>query len=283
MEDQPTHPDENPHFLPAALLAATLLHVAPQMACAQNGVTDGATYFIVARHSGKVLDVTAASTANGAVIQQWTKGGGPNQQFTFKRQADGSYRILAKHSGKCMYLPDGRSADGVEIQQYDCMDETYGYSAYQKFWVDPVGDGYVKIRTALGKVIDIAGVATNDGAKLHQWEYVGGQNQQFKLEPTSDSKGGTNTLTVIKGHNVGNVGYAEQGGGRFVRIAPRSWVERNPTGAYNFTETGRDEWSVYLRDEARKISIQLDLYRKKVSMTPDGGGKMDLYNIRETN
>ena len=75
------------HFLQAALLAATLLHVAPQMACAQSGVTDGATYFIVARHSGKVLDVTAASTANGAVIQQWTEGGGPNQQFTFKRMA----------------------------------------------------------------------------------------------------------------------------------------------------------------------------------------------------
>lgn len=180
---------------------------APPPPAPDAGVKDGGTYFIVARHSGKVLDVAGASTANGAIIQQWTEHGGQNQQFTFKRQADGTYRILAKHSGKCMYLPDGSSADGVEIQQYDCMDETYGHSAYQKFWVDPVGDGYVKIRTAMGKVIDIAGVATNDGAKLHQWEYVGGQNQQFKLERV---EGGGNEVArpTFQGSSVLNSGSA---------------------------------------------------------------------------
>jgi hypothetical protein len=35
----------------------------------------------VARHSGKCLDVTSASTANGARLIQYTCGSGGNQQF----------------------------------------------------------------------------------------------------------------------------------------------------------------------------------------------------------
>ncbi|MBC8097394.1 MAG: RICIN domain-containing protein, partial [Akkermansiaceae bacterium] len=36
---------------------------------------------IVARHSGKALDVQGASTANGAAVGQFTAGVGANQQW----------------------------------------------------------------------------------------------------------------------------------------------------------------------------------------------------------
>ena len=39
----------------------------------------GDAYRIVAKHSGKVLDVAGASPSNGANVQQWQYGGGPNQ------------------------------------------------------------------------------------------------------------------------------------------------------------------------------------------------------------
>ncbi|WP_369332899.1 RICIN domain-containing protein [Nonomuraea candida] len=37
---------------------------------------------LVARHSGKCLDVTGHSTADGARLIQYACGGGQNQQFT---------------------------------------------------------------------------------------------------------------------------------------------------------------------------------------------------------
>ena len=36
-------------------------------------------YRVSPKHSGKALDVAGASPNNGANVQQWTYGGGPNQ------------------------------------------------------------------------------------------------------------------------------------------------------------------------------------------------------------
>jgi hypothetical protein len=36
---------------------------------------------LVARHSGKCLDVSSASNADGAALVQWTCGTGANQQW----------------------------------------------------------------------------------------------------------------------------------------------------------------------------------------------------------
>ncbi|MFF3334534.1 RICIN domain-containing protein [Streptomyces sp. NPDC002888] len=41
----------------------------------------GGYYRLVARHSGKCLDVADASTANGARLIQWPCGTGANQQM----------------------------------------------------------------------------------------------------------------------------------------------------------------------------------------------------------
>ncbi|WP_374207151.1 RICIN domain-containing protein [Streptomyces sp. APSN-46.1] len=46
------------------------------------------------RHSGKVLDVTGASTADGAAIAQWADGNGANQQFRLADSADAAARRL---------------------------------------------------------------------------------------------------------------------------------------------------------------------------------------------
>jgi len=39
------------------------------------------SYELVAKHSGKCVDVTGASTAGGAVIEQWTCSGSSNQRW----------------------------------------------------------------------------------------------------------------------------------------------------------------------------------------------------------
>jgi glucosylceramidase len=46
----------------------------------------GGFYELVARSSGKCLDVPGASTANGVQLQQWSCTGASNQQFAFAPQ-----------------------------------------------------------------------------------------------------------------------------------------------------------------------------------------------------
>lgn len=41
----------------------------------------GGYYNLIARHSGKCLDVANVSTADGARLIQWSCGSGANQQF----------------------------------------------------------------------------------------------------------------------------------------------------------------------------------------------------------
>ncbi|MDO3384502.1 carbohydrate-binding protein [Gilvimarinus sp. SDUM040013] len=45
---------------------------------------------------------------------------------------------------------------------------------------------YVITNDASGKVLDVSGVSTQNGANVHQWDYAGGLNQQWLVEPLSD-------------------------------------------------------------------------------------------------
>lgn len=64
------------------------------------------------------------------------------------------------------------------------------------------------------------------------------------------------------------------------RKSGRGWIERSNSGrVFNFQETGRDDWSVYLLDRSRGVEIQLDLHTGKVRYGLAGQAKRDLYKI----
>lgn len=55
--------------------------------------------------------------------------------------------------------------------------------------------------------------------------------------------------------------------GAFIYQGGKRWVE---TGAnnrirFNFTEVGRDDWSVYIKDASRSVSVQIDLHTGKIN------------------
>lgn len=72
----------------------------------------------------RCLDVTAASTANGAQLQLYDCNGTGAQQWVL--QSDGS--IKNPQSGRCMDSPSGATANGTRLQIWDCNG-----SAAQKF------------------------------------------------------------------------------------------------------------------------------------------------------
>jgi hypothetical protein len=121
----------------------------PQNSSARNQQFDfvaaggGGGYKIVARHSGKCLDVSGWSKADGAQVFQWDCHGGANQLWDFvdigspKSCPRGpevcledvvGYLIVSKHSGKCL---DVGNADfpspprqGFGLQQWTCARDT---------------------------------------------------------------------------------------------------------------------------------------------------------------
>ncbi len=81
----------------------------------------GGTYQLAVTKSGKCIDVPGASTANGALLQQWgcTTGAAWQQ---FKLVAAGSNYLLQNvSSGKCIDVPGSSATSGVPLQQWGCV------------------------------------------------------------------------------------------------------------------------------------------------------------------
>ncbi len=144
------------------------------------------TYYIVAKHSGKFLDVRLetgnAAKANGTVIQQFQPHGGDNQKFSI--QAAYNYLIISPVSSysnstltyKCLDIPNA-VATPVGVQQYDCNN---GYN--QQFIIEATIGGFYKIKVrSSGLYLDIAGADVGNKAILQQYPSNGGDNQLFQF------------------------------------------------------------------------------------------------------
>lgn len=85
--------------------------------------------------------------------------------------------------------------------------------------------------------------------------------------------------------NVNLVVYGNRGQrfGSFMQYGPRMWVQKSETpggGMFRFRELDRDRGSVHLYDSSRNLSIQLDLFARRVmysdAATPE---KREMYEI----
>jgi subtilisin family serine protease len=136
-------------------------------------------YEVVARHSGKCLDVFDASTANGANVIQWTCVGEPNQHWQIIPIGDGYFKFIARHSNKVLALASGSLVNGLPVVQM-----TDNGTASMQWRIVDVDSGYIRIMARpSGKALDVSGGSTTDGAQVHQWDYVGAANQQWLLRP----------------------------------------------------------------------------------------------------
>ena len=85
------------------------------------------------------------------------------------------------------------------------------------------------------------------------------------------------TFEQVKGYNATVVDY---GSGRFTQVSNTTWEEtNNKRERFTFNEIRRDEWSIYLLDRSRDISIQLDLYKKEIYIFYDRPNRTKLYDV----
>lgn len=141
---------------------------------------------LTAVSSGKCVDVTGSSTANGAKLQQNTCSGANNQRFTIKDMGNAQYELVNVNSGKCLDVTDKSTSNGAVMQQWSCAG-----SSNQLWTLVSKGTGIYQVKSVLsGKCLDITGVSNANGAAIQQWSCGSGTNQQFAMS-TSTSGGGS--------------------------------------------------------------------------------------------
>jgi pectate lyase len=148
----------------------------PAQAQAQ-AVDPNGYYKLVNRFTGKVLDVAARSTANGALVQQWSDNGGANQQWRLVATDSGYYTLINRNSGLAMEVANWSTASGAQIQQW-----AGNGGAWQQWRLVDAGGGLFAVENRNSRlVLDVAGASTADGAKIQQWGYSQSAWQQWRL------------------------------------------------------------------------------------------------------
>lgn len=137
------------------------------------------TYKVTAVHSGKVLDVSGASTADGATVHQWSDSGSANQKWRLELVSIGIYRLVALHSGKCLDVSGASTADGANVQQYSCHTGNN-----QRWRIEPADGGAFRLVSInSNKCLNVSGASTVDGGNVVQWPCAGAANEKWLITP----------------------------------------------------------------------------------------------------
>ena len=153
-------------------LVASPTMTAQAFSAGSGGVTPQSyTYYrVVARHSGKCLDVAGNSHSNGDNLQQYTCNGGPNQQWRllfYLSSGGGWYEIIVASTGKCLDIEGASRADRAMAQQYTCHGGDN--QLFQLVFADS-GGYYAFVARHSGKCLDVEGDLLTDHAKV--WQYT---------------------------------------------------------------------------------------------------------------
>ncbi len=153
--------------------------LALSLASTASWSVDNGRYKLAVASTGMNMDVSGASTADGAVIVQYPSRTGLNQQFDVVALGDGSYSIRPAHSGKSLDVYQKNPNDGAELRQW-----AYSGNTNQRWHIDPVGSGLYSVTSVFsGRAIEVWQSSAAAGAALRLNTYVGGANQKWSLMP----------------------------------------------------------------------------------------------------
>ncbi|GGI43874.1 hypothetical protein GCM10008018_04300 [Paenibacillus marchantiophytorum] len=165
------------HTLPAGAIATFVITGAQYTPTTSPAIDTAAYYKIVDRNSGKLIDVSGASTANGGAIIQYTDNAGTNQQWQFVDAGSGYYKLKNRNSGKVLDVTNASQSDGIAVIQY-----TDNGGNNQQWKPLNAGGGYVKLQNRnSNKLLDVSASSTTNGATIVQFTDNGATSQQWQL------------------------------------------------------------------------------------------------------
>lgn len=204
----------------------------------------GLGFFLTDPASGLLLDVSYASTANGAGVQLWESNNSTAQRIRFANVliiADGCYKFATAMGGHALDIADAAFLNGKNVQIWD----DNGSNA-QKYDVYYQGDGYYKIVNSRSKkALDVLYAANADGANVQQWAQNGSDAQLWKA-CVSDA-GYIYFLSKVSGDTKAlDVAYARNENGANVQI-------------YTYNNTSAQQWRLVITEYTVDNVIILDV------------------------
>ncbi|MEY9963480.1 hypothetical protein ABIA33_001513 [Streptacidiphilus sp. MAP12-16] len=162
-----------------AIVGPYLLLSQPRSEAATVDAT--AYYRLISVHSGKALDVAGFSTADGALVDQWTDQDTANQQWQVKPTSDGFYELVNRNSGKALDVTGAATTKGATVQQ-----SSVSGSASQQWKIGDTAGGTITLTSRnSGELLDVKRHSGANGATVEQWPSNGGANQQWTLVKVS--------------------------------------------------------------------------------------------------
>jgi len=162
-----------------------------------SALVAGGVYKLVAKCSGKALDVSEVSKTAGANVHQWDYVGGENQKWKLVASNEsGYYYLVSVNSGMALDGAGWGTSDGTNLIQW-----TLGNGqANQKWKIESNGDGTYKLTNKYAnKVLDVSGSSTENGGNVQLWTWNSSNAQRWtltRLDSTSTDTGtGTGTTT----------------------------------------------------------------------------------------
>ncbi|MFG1754270.1 RICIN domain-containing protein [Streptosporangium sandarakinum] len=118
---------------------------------------------------GEALDVPDHSTTPGTRLTTWSPTGGPNQNWNFTKQADGSYTLTGAEPGLCADVEAGSTAAGAKVILWTCTG-----GANQHWVVTRQADGTCTLASAKSGLLlttdgSLVTQRANSGSALQRW------------------------------------------------------------------------------------------------------------------
>jgi hypothetical protein len=215
------------------------------------------TYELVSRPSGKCLEVSAASTADGAKIQQWDCQSTLHQRWRLDR-VPGTDRFGLKpaHSVKCAGVAGRSVNDGTAVIQWSCVG-----SADQQISLEYVeGSSYdTVVRLRFGhsdKCAEVAGGALGNGTAIVQDTCTDSASQQWVLRAalnTPQLNGRFRIRSAVADNRVLDVATCAKNDGADVRIW--GWVATSPCEKWRIESLGDDTYRILNDDSGNSLDI----------------------------
>lgn len=136
-----------------------------------SSITDG-DYVLRSVATGKCLDIAGGSTANGALVQEWTCNGSGAQTFHVASLGGGFFKITNVNSGKSIDIKDVSTAENAPVHQWD-----YVGALNQQFQIVSRGGTEFSIQPRhTNMALDLSWGNAADGTPIVQYPYIGGTN-----------------------------------------------------------------------------------------------------------
>jgi len=274
---------------------------------------DSGAYRIHSLLTGKCIVVLYASKEDGGKIVQYDCNNTDNEKWWFS-EYNGNQVIWNKYSGKVLDIPLGKRDWGLQMQQY-----TWNEGPGQQWQITQIQTGesvivdpakqYKIVSAQNGLVVDLSGWATENEAKIDQWEWLNQDNQKWVFEPLSGADAGTyliksvysNKCLVVSGGSVNDEAKIVQydcnytdNGKWYISFFGGNYVFRNkhsgkvldvPYGLrdwglqlwqYTWNEGPGQQWLIVEAQSSSQVNLNTEIQYKIVSA--QSGLVVDLYN-----